>query len=62
LRFKSLEVKGVCNIGDDDCMIVHDDADAHFFSLYGRDENGLAHCIGDFNTRESAEFIKAALE
>ena len=61
LRFTSLEVKGVKE-QHDECMVVEDDADADFFSIYGRDEQGFAHCIGDFSTRQGAEFIKAAIE
>lgn len=60
MKFVSLEVKGVKEI-DDDCKIVEDDADADFFSIYGRDEENYAHCIGDFSTREGAETIKAAI-
>lgn len=61
LRFTSLEVKGVQEVADE-CMVVEDDADADFFSIYGRDDAGLAYCIGDFSTRSGAEFIKEALE
>jgi len=62
LRFTKLEVKGVKDINDDSCEVVEDDADADFFSIYGRDEEGFAHCIGDFSTRHGAETIKAAIE
>jgi hypothetical protein len=63
LKFQQLEVKGVQHINNgDDCEVVEDDADAEFFSIYGHDENGFAHCVGDFKTREGAEFIKAALD
>lgn len=61
LRFTTLEVKGVKE-QHDECMVVEDDADADFFSIYGRDEQGFAHCIGDFSTRQGAEFIKVAIE
>lgn len=61
MRFVSLEVKGVKELNDD-CMVVEDDADADFFSIYGRDEQGLAYCIGDFSARSGAEFIKSAIE
>jgi len=61
LRFVSLEIKGVKETHDA-CMIVEDDADADFFSIYGRDEENFAHCIGDFTTREGAETIKSAIE
>ena len=61
LRFVSLEVKGVKEL-DDECMVVEDDADADFFSIYGLDEQNFAHCIGDFSTRHGAEVIKAAIE
>ena len=61
MRFVSLEVKGVKEIGED-CMVVEDDADADFFSLYGRDEQNYAYCIGDFSTRCGADVIKTAIE
>jgi hypothetical protein len=61
LRFVSLEVKGVKEMFEE-CQVVEDDADADFFSIYGRDENNLAHCIGDFSTRQGAEVIRAAIE
>lgn len=61
LKFVSLEVKGVADHGDY-CSVVEDDADADFFSLYGRDEDGFAHCIGDFADRAGADSIKAALK
>lgn len=61
MKFASYEIKAVQDDGDN-CMIVDDDADADFFSIYGRDENGLAHCLGDFADRQSAAFIKAAIE
>jgi hypothetical protein len=61
LRFVSLEIKGVREFHDR-CEVVEDDADAEFFSLYGREDEGFAHCIGDFSSREGAELIKAAIE
>ena len=61
MKFVSLEVKGVSSDGDD-FQIVTDDADADFFSIYGRDEHGFAHCIGDFADRHGAEHIKTALK
>lgn len=61
MRFVSLEVKGVKDFGDD-CQIVENDADADFFSLYGRTEDSYAYCIGDFSSREGAETIKTAIE
>ena len=61
LRFTKLEVKGVKE-NQDGCMVVEDDAEADFFSIYGRDEQNFAHCIGDFSTRHGAETIKAAIE
>lgn len=60
MKFESLEVKGVREV-EDACEVVTDDADADFFSLYGRDEHGFAHCIGDFTTRQAANEIKNAL-
>lgn len=62
MKFERLEVKGVRHTESDDCEVVEHDADAEFFSIYGRDEQGFAHCIGDFKSREGAEFIKAALD
>ena len=62
MRFVSLEVKGVKETTGDDCMVVEDDADADFFSIYGRDAAGYAYCIGDFSTRSGADFIKTAIE
>ena len=61
MKFVSLEVQGVVDDGED-CYVVEDDAEAHFFSIYGRDEQGFAYCIGDFSTRQNAELIKAAIE
>ena len=61
MKFKSLEVHGVREVADDAVEVVSDDLDADFFSLYGRDEHGFAHCIGDFTTRQSADEIKNAL-
>lgn len=61
MKFTKLEVKGVKELGDA-CTVVEDDADADFFSLYGRDEVGYAYCIGDFSTRDGADVIKAAIE
>lgn len=46
----------------EDCMIVEDDADADFFSIYGRTEQGHAYCVGDFSSRNGADVIKIALE
>lgn len=60
MKFKTLEVRGVREVADA-CEIVHDDEDADFFSIYGRDEQGFAHCIGDFHDRQSAEEIRNAL-
>lgn len=60
MKFVSLEVKGVKD-RDDVCEIVDDDDLADFFSIYGRDEQGFAHCIGDFSSRHAAEEIKNAL-
>lgn len=62
MKFVELEVKGVKEINYDDCMIVDDDVDADFFSIYGRDERGFAYCVGDFTSRDAAETIKAALD
>lgn len=59
MKFESLEVQGVREV-DDAYEVVEDDDDAEFFSIYGRDEQGFAHCIGDFNSRNAAEQIKAA--
>lgn len=60
MKFVSYEIKPVIDDGDN-CKIASDDADADFFSIYGRDENGLAHCIGDFITRAAAEQIRTAI-
>lgn len=62
MKFVNIEVKGVQSVGEEDYTVVEDDLDAEFFSIYGRDEQGFAHCIGDFKTREAAETIKAALD
>lgn len=62
MKFERLEVKGVQSVGEEDYQVVEDDLDAEFFSIYGRDEYGFAHCIGDFTSRQAAEEIKAALE
>lgn len=61
MRFVSLEVKGVRELHDE-CQVVENDAEADFFSIYGRDEQGYAYCIGDFSTRAGADFIKSAIE
>lgn len=61
MKFDTFEVKGVKEIGDH-CVVTEKDADADFFSIYGRTEVGHAHCIGDFSTREGAESIKTAIE
>ena len=61
MKFLSFEIQGVKEL-DQECMIVEDDGDADFFSIYGRCEGGLAYCIGDFSSREGAETIKAAIE
>lgn len=60
MKFVSYEIKPVKDEGDT-CMVVEDDADADFFSIYGRDEDGLAHCIGDFTTRQAANEIRTAI-
>ena len=62
MKFVTLEVKGVREDDDNNCSVVSDDADADFFSIYGRDEHGFAHCVGDFADRQCAESIKAALD
>lgn len=62
VRFVSLEVKGVKEINEKDCMVVENDAEADFFSIYGRDDDDHAYCIGDFSSRSGAEFIKTAIE
>ena len=61
MRFVSLEVKGVKEIGED-CIVVKDDANADFFSIYGKDDADRAYCIGEFSTRSGADFIKTAIE
>ena len=60
MKFKTLEVRGVREVADA-CEVVDDDNEADFFSIYGRCEQGFAHCIGDFTTRVAAEEIKNAL-
>lgn len=60
MKFKTLEVRGVREVADA-CEVVEDDLDADFFSIYGRDEQGFAHCIGDFTSRQAAEQIRDAL-
>lgn len=35
--------------------------EAHFWTIYGRDEKGEAHAIGDFETFEAAERIMWAI-
>jgi hypothetical protein len=60
LRFEALEVKGVRDVGDQ-VLVVEDDAEAEFFALYGK-TNEYTYCLGDFSTRDGAEFIKAAIE
>ncbi len=35
---------------------------ADFWGLYGIAENGDAYAIGDFSTRNDAEFIKGAIQ
>lgn len=60
MKFESLEVKGVREVADA-VEVVEDDDNADFFSIYGRDEQGYAHCIGDFTTRSAAEEIRNAL-
>lgn len=62
LRFGEYEVRGVVDTGEA-CVIVNDDANAQFFSIYGRtDPEGHAYCIGDFSTREGAEIIVEAIK
>lgn len=61
MKFVSYEIQGVVDDGED-CYTVEDDADAQFFSIYGRDDQGFAHCIGDFVSRQAAEEVKAAIE
>lgn len=62
MKFVSYEVLAVSDSDEDDTVIVENDADADYFSIYGRDKQGYAHCIGDFADRESANSIKAALQ
>jgi hypothetical protein len=60
MKFERLEVRGVREVADA-CEVVEDDELADFFSIYGHDDAGFAHCIGDFTTRSAAEDIKRAL-
>ncbi len=57
----SYEVHPVVCVDGNDCMIADDDADADFFSLYGKDPQGFAHCIGDFTSRADADAIRSAI-
>lgn len=60
MKFETLEVRGVREVADA-VEVVENDRDADFFSIYGRDEHGFAHCIGDFSTRAGADEVVKAL-
>ena len=66
MRFEYLEIqpcrRGTDGIGGDHIVTVDDPKEADFWTLYGRDEEGLAVAIGDFGTREGAlEVLNAIL-
>jgi hypothetical protein len=64
LRFVGFEVHGVTyRCGS---AIACPDADASYFSIYGRLQNAHGHaeyvCVGDFDSRELAELIVSLIE
>lgn len=60
MKFVDYKIEPIKDDGDD-CFVV-EPHEADFWSLYGYDEQGFAHCIGDYNTKENAQQIKAAIE
>jgi len=54
--YVDVEVAGVAT-QDGECFTVEDDAEAEFFSVYLRTEEGLAECVADVATRAVAESI-----
>ena len=59
-RFTSYEIQPVIDLGD--FIEVCSPELADFWSLYGKLNNLEYICIGDFSTKEGAEFVKAAIE
>lgn len=60
MRFESYDVRPVRDLGDE-CEVCEPEF-ADFWSLYGQLPNKQYVCIGDFSTKEGAEFVKAAIE
>ncbi len=59
--YVDVEVEAIAT-DDDGCFRVDSDDDAEFFSVYLRDNDGLAECVADLRTRERAEALAATLE
>lgn len=59
MKFVKYKIEPVVDTGEF-CEVVSPEK-ADFWSLYGYDEDGFAHCIGDYSTQEGAEQIKAAI-
>ena len=65
LIFTSYEVSGCKRVSpmheDDPTVQTCEDREAEFWSIYGRCQDNLAHAIGDFTSRETAEVIMNAI-
>lgn len=59
-RFISYEVQPIIDLGEV-CEICDPEL-ADFWSLYGKLANLEYICIGDFSTKEGAEFVMAAIK
>lgn len=60
MKFVRYKIEPVKDFGDICEVVAPEEAD--FWSLYGYDLDGFAHCIGDFVSKEYAESIRAAIE
>ncbi len=59
-RFISYEIRPLIDLGEVCETCAAELAD--FWSLFGKLANLTYICIGDFSTKEGAEFVKAAIE
>jgi len=60
VRFNHYEIVALRDLGEhaEECK----EKDADFWGLYGITDNNNAYAIGDFSSREDAEFIKDAIK
>lgn len=60
MQFVSYDIAPVRDLGETAETCEPHEAD--YWSLYGVDEEGFAHAIGDFSTHADATFIRDAIQ